>query len=234
MLVTRSEITSYFSPLSAYSGDKYFAPDVSDFRSTSDDCGSAACSICRQDSGNEESTDASSSFSSTPTMVGTPEAWVIPTTHKMPFRMQGFGGSEGGGKKTVRWSPYMEELDSSNSSSFELMPTENGSVGKEGRCASPVRDLVLNGTGSSYVVPAVLSYVSSNGEKNEGERWDGDADLYAAIIPGTYGAAMSYALWYKKMNGDCSCQECKGWGRYWWGKAIERGWNCLMVYTTAR
>jgi len=40
---------------------------------------------------------------------------------------------------------------------------------KEDRCASPVRDLVLDETGSSYVVPAVLSYVSSNGEKNEGE-----------------------------------------------------------------
>jgi len=47
------------------------------------------------------------------------------------------------------------------------MPTENGSVGKEDRCASPMRNLVLDGTGSSYVVPTVLSYVSSNGEKNE-------------------------------------------------------------------
>ena len=51
----------------------------------------------------------------------------------------------------------MEELDSSNSWSFELMPTESGSVGKEGRSASPVRNLVLDGTGNSYVVPAVLS-----------------------------------------------------------------------------
>jgi len=108
----------------------------------------------------------------------------------------------------------MEELDSSNSTSFELMPTENGSVGRENRCASPVRDLVLDGTGSSYVVPAVLSYVYSNNEKNDGEPWDGDAYLYAAIIPGTYGAAMSDALWYKQMNGDCSCQECKRWCRY--------------------
>jgi len=123
MSVTRSDITSYFAPLSVYSGDKYVAADVSDFRSTSDDCGSAACSICRQDSGNEESTDAGSSFSSAPMIVGTPEAWVIPTTPKMPFPMQGFGDREGGGRKTVRWSPYMEELDSSNSSSFELMPT---------------------------------------------------------------------------------------------------------------
>jgi len=142
---------------------------VSDFQSTSDDCGSAACSIFRQDSGNEESTDAGSSFSSAPTMVGTPEAWVIPMTPKMPFPRKGFGDSEGGGKKTVRWSSYVEALDSSNSSSFELMPTESGSVRKEDRCASPVRNLVLDGTGSSYVVPAVLSYVSSNGEKNEGE-----------------------------------------------------------------
>jgi len=45
MSFTRSDITSYFSPLSVYSGDKYVTPDVSDFRSTSDDCGSAACSI---------------------------------------------------------------------------------------------------------------------------------------------------------------------------------------------
>ena len=132
MSVTRLDITSYFSPLCVYCGVKYVAPDVNDFRSTSDDCCSPACLICRQDNGNEESTDAGSSFSSTPTMVGTPEAWVIPTRPKMPFPMEGFGDSEGGGKKTVRWSPYMEELDSSNSMSFEVMPTENGSVGKGG------------------------------------------------------------------------------------------------------
>jgi len=167
--VTRWDITSYFSPLSVYCGDKYVAPDVNDFRSTSDDCGSAACSICRQDSGNEESTDAGSSFSFPPTMVTTPEAWVIPTPPKMPFPMEGFGDSEGGGKQTMGWSPYIEELDSSNSSSFELMPTEGGAVGKEHRCPSPVRNLVLDGAGRSYVVPAVLSYVSSNGERNEGE-----------------------------------------------------------------
>jgi len=94
------------------------------------------------------------------------------------------------------------------------MPTENSSVGKEDRCASHVRNLVLDGTGSRYVVPAVLSDISSNGEQNEGEPWDGDAYLYAAIISGTY-AVMSYALWYKKMNGDFSCQECKRWCRYW-------------------
>jgi len=234
MSVTRSDITSYFSPLFVYCGDKYVAPDVSDLQSTSDDCGSAARRICRQDSGNGESTDAGSLFSCTPTMVRTPEALVIPMTPKMPFRMEGFRDSEGGGKKTVRWSPYMEELDTSNSSSFELMPTENSSVGKEDRCVSPVRNLVLDGTGSTYVVPAVLSYVSSNGEKNDGERWDGDAYLYDAIIPGTYGAEMSYALWYTKMNGDCSCQECKRWCRYWWGKVMERGWNCIIVYATAR
>jgi len=234
MSVTRSDITSYFSPLSVYCGDKYLATDVRDFRSNSDDCGSVASLICRQNKGNEESKDAGSSFSSAPTSVGTPEAWVIPTTPNMPFPMEGFGGSEGGGKKTVRWSPYMEELDSSNSSSFELMPTENGSVRKEDRCASPVRNLVLDRTGSSYVVLAVLSYLSSNGEKNEGEPWDGDAYLYAAIIPGTYGAAMSYALWYKKMSGDCSCQEWKRWCRYCWGKMMERGWNYVIVYTTAR
>ena len=68
-------------------------------------------------------------------MVGTPEGWVIPTMTKMPFPMEGFGDSEGGGRKTVRWAPYMEELDSSNSLSFELMPTENSSVVKEGKGA---------------------------------------------------------------------------------------------------
>jgi len=115
-----------------------------------------------------------------------------------------------------------------------LMPTEIGSVGKEGGCASPVRYLVLDGTGSSYVVPAVLSYVSSNGKKNEGGAWDGDAYLYGANIPGTYGATMPYTLWYEKTNGDCSCQECKRRCRYWWGKVMERWWNCLMVYSSAR
>jgi len=233
MWLIRLDITSYISPLSVYCGDKYVAPYVNDFRSTSDDCGSAACLIYRQDSGNKVSTGAGSSFSSPVTMVGTPEAWVILTIPKMPFPIEGFGDREGGGKKTVRWSPYMEELDSSNSSSFELMATLNGSVGKQDICSSPVRNLVLDGTGNRYVVPAVLSYVSSNSEKNDSEPWDGDADLYAAIIPGTYGTAMSYALWYKMMNGDCSCQECKRWHRYWWGKVMERGWSCLMVYTTA-
>jgi len=74
MAVTRSDITSYFSPLSVHCGDKYVAPKMNDFRSTSDDCGSAACLICRQDSGKEESTDAVLSFSSAPTKVGSPEA----------------------------------------------------------------------------------------------------------------------------------------------------------------
>jgi len=103
---------------------------------------------------------------SIPMVTGSP---LTPTTPKMPFPMEGFGDSEGGGKKTVRWFPYMVELDSSNSLSYEVMPTESGSVGKEDKCALPVRNLLLDGTGSSYVVPAVLSYVSSNGEKNEGE-----------------------------------------------------------------
>jgi len=85
------------------------------------------------------------------------------------------------------------------------MPTKSGSVRKEDRCASPVRNLVLGGTGSSYIVPAALSYVSSNSEKNVCEPWDGNAYLYDAIIPGTYGAEMSYAFWYKKVNGDYSC-----------------------------
>ena len=93
--------------------------------------------------------DTGSSYPSAPTMVGTSEGWVIPTTSKMPFLIEGFGDSEGGSKKSIRWSPYVEELDSSHSSSFELMPTEYGSVGKEDRCTSPVRDLVFNGTESS-------------------------------------------------------------------------------------
>jgi len=62
----------------------------------------------RQESGNEESTDASSLFSAPITMVGTPEARVIPTTPNMPFPIEGFGDSEGGGRKTVRWSPYIK------------------------------------------------------------------------------------------------------------------------------
>jgi len=52
--------------------------------------------------------DANSSFSSSITMVGTLEAWVIPTMPKMPFPIEGFGDGDGGGKKTVKWSPYME------------------------------------------------------------------------------------------------------------------------------
>ena len=79
MSVTRLDITSYFPPLPIYCGNKYLAPDVSDFQWTSHKYGSAAYLAYRQDSGNEESTDAGSSFSSTPTIVGTLEVWVIPT-----------------------------------------------------------------------------------------------------------------------------------------------------------
>ena len=114
----------------------------------------------------------------------------------------------------MKWSPYIEVLDSSNSSRFELVATESGPVGKEGRCALSVRNLVLDGTGTRYVVPAVLSYFSSNSEKKEGELWDGDVYFHVAIIPGAYGAVMSCALWYKKKKVDCSCQECKRWCRY--------------------
>ena len=39
----------------------------------------------------------------------------------MPFPLESFRDSEGGGKKTVRWSPGIEELDSSTLSSLELM-----------------------------------------------------------------------------------------------------------------
>jgi len=55
------------------------------------------------------------------------------------------------------------------------MPTNSSSVGKESGCDWPARDLVLDRTGSSCIVPAVLTYVSSNGEKNESEPWEGDA-----------------------------------------------------------
>jgi len=112
------------------------------------------------------------------------------------------------------WFLYIEDLESSNSSSFKVMATVSASVGKENRCASPVRNLVFNGIESSYVVPAVLSYVSPNGEKNKGEHWDCDVKLHTAIIPGTYVTVMCYPLWYKEMNRDCSCQECKRWYRY--------------------
>jgi len=48
-------------------------------------------------------------------MVGATEAWVIPVTPKMPFLMESYADSEGGGRKTVRWSSYMKELNSANS-----------------------------------------------------------------------------------------------------------------------
>jgi len=154
-------------------------------------------------------------------MVRTTKAGAILTMPKMPFPIEGFGESKGSGKNIVRWAPYKAELNSSNSSSFKLMPTDRGSVGKDDRCPSPVRNLVLHGTGSSYVVPAVLSYDSSNSENNEIKPWDSVIYLYPVIIPGTYSTVMSYALWYKKMSGDCGYQACKRWCRYWWGKVME-------------
>jgi len=83
--------------------------------------------------------------------------------------------------------------------------------------------LVLDGTGSSCVVPAVLSHVSCNAVKNEVEPLDCDVYLYAAIISGIYSAAISYALQYKKMNRVSSCQECKRWYRYCWLTVMEQG-----------
>jgi len=169
MIVTYSYITIYFSHLSLYCRNKNITTDVSDFRSTLDDSSLATYLICRQDSGKEESTYTGSLFSSTPEMVGTPEEWVILMTSKMSFWMRGFRDREAGGAKIIRWSPYMEELVTSNFSSFGLIQTESGSVRKEDRYISPVRELVLNATGSSCVVPAILLYVSSNSEKNDRE-----------------------------------------------------------------
>jgi len=142
-------------------------------------------------------------------MVGTTKVLVILMMSKMPCLMEGFGDSEGGGNKAVKWSPYKEEFDGSNSSGFELIATESGSIRKEGRYASPVRNLVLDGTGSSYVVPVIRSYASSKGEKNKAEPLNADMYLYAAIISRRYGAVMFYDLCYQKMNGDYNYQECK-------------------------
>jgi len=105
-------------------------------------------------------------------MVGIPDAWVIPMMLTMYFLMEGLGDSEGGNRNIVRWSTYMEELDSSNSLSLELMLSEDGSAGKEVRSTLPMRNLVFDGTGSSYIVPTVFSFVSFKGEKNEGEPWN--------------------------------------------------------------
>jgi len=88
--VTRSYITSNFCPFSIYCGDKYVAPDMRDFFSTLDGCSLAACSICSQNSSNEERTDSGSSFASASIMVDTSKAWVMLTTPKMPFPMDGY------------------------------------------------------------------------------------------------------------------------------------------------
>ena len=74
-------------------------------------------------------------------MVGSHEAWVIPMMPKMSCQIEGVGDSEDGGQKTMRWFPYIEELDMSNSTSFVLMPIQSGSVGEDGRCTSPLRNL---------------------------------------------------------------------------------------------
>jgi len=121
----------------------------------------------------------------------------------MLFPIKGFGLNEGGSRKTLWWSTYIEELNSSNSSNFELMPTESGSVGKDGRCTSPVRNLVLDRIGSSYIVPGKLLYRSSNSEKDKRKPRNSDMYLYFVIIPKTFDTMMSYALWYNKLNGDC-------------------------------
>jgi len=70
ILVICLNITSYFFHLCIYCGDKYFTLDVSNFRSTLDNYGSATYLICRQDSGKKEGTGAGSSLSSPPRMVG--------------------------------------------------------------------------------------------------------------------------------------------------------------------
>jgi len=116
-------------------------------------------------------------------IVGTSQAWVMITMPKMPFPIYGFGYREVDSRKTIRWSPYMEELSSLNSSSFTPMPTESGLAGKKGRCASPIRNLMLDKTGSNYIVPAVLLYIISIDEKNKGKLYDSDVYLHPIIIP---------------------------------------------------
>jgi len=72
MTIIRLDITSYFSPLSMYYGYKYVSSDVSDFRSNLDAYASPAYSMCRQDSGQEESIDTCSFFSSSVIVGVTP------------------------------------------------------------------------------------------------------------------------------------------------------------------
>jgi len=129
----------------------------------------------------------------------------------MPFQIEGFFKNVGGGKKPAKWSSHKKGLDDSNHTSYELMPAKAGLDGLGGRCSSPVRDLVLDGMESSYIVSAVLSCVSSAGEKVESEPWNGDMYVYVAVIAGMFSTVISYAFWYKKLNGDRSCQECNKW-----------------------
>jgi len=75
---------------------------------------------------------------------------------KMHFLKQGFRDVEGGVKKTLRWTPYMEYLDSLNSTSCKLIPTESGAVGNDDRFVPPMKNQLFNGRGSSNVVPTVL------------------------------------------------------------------------------
>lgn len=80
---------------------------------------------------------------------------------------------------------------------------------------------MLDGTGSTYIVPAILSYASSKGEKNDNQIWDSDKYFYTAIILGIFGAVISYALKIKKINEDCHCQEYKRCCRHWVSKVIQ-------------
>jgi len=125
-----------------------------------DDCGSAAYIRYRWDSKDKECINAILSFSSTLTIVSTPREWVIPITHRIHLIIKGFGNSEGGNNKAIRWSLCIEDIDSSNSSIFELIHTQDGSARKEDRCSSPVGNLVFDETRYSYAVPTVISYIS--------------------------------------------------------------------------
>ena len=61
----------------------------------------------------------------------------------------------------------MEELDSKYSSSFDLIVTKSDSARKVGSYSLSRRNLVWNRTGSNYLFSVSLSYVPSNGEKNQ-------------------------------------------------------------------
>ena len=125
------------------------------------------------------------------------------------------------GGKSVQWSDWMTCFSADGTFEFQK---EGSPIAKEVEMVQPEEEGDLSCDASSdcssfdYAIP---------------EPWDDVDLLHVPILPGTWGAAFSTALWYMGGSQCGGCQECKRNCGYLWEKIGELGWDSLMWDTTA-